>query len=328
MNKQKLKSAIAILPLVLAIIMPTLVRAANTPTVTWSQITTANSPSARVYPSMAYDPISGNVVLFGGYNGAYLNDTWIFDGANWSKVSTPVAPPVRTAATMAFDRVSRVIVLYGGYNGSNYLGDTWTWDGSTSTWTQASPTVSPTAVTGPMLFPDPVNGRVDEFGGFDGKFYQASIYQWSGTNWKQLHPAAVPYARSSAAVGTDPVRKSTVMFAGLGDVNPYNTWTWDGSNWTEQSPPVQPPGTRYGSSAAYDPHLQRVIVFGGAEGGIPLNDSWVWTGINWIQLVPTASPQGREGFGMAYDGKLQHIVIFGGQAGVGNFLGDSWQLNP
>src|SRR5690348_13103037 len=111
--------------------MPANLSAANTPTVTWSQITTANSPSARVYPSMAYDPISGHVILFGGYNGAYLNDTWTFDGTNWSKVSTSVAPPVRTAATMAFDRVSQKIVLFGGYNG-NYLGDTWTWDGSTS----------------------------------------------------------------------------------------------------------------------------------------------------------------------------------------------------
>jgi len=50
--------------------------------------------------------------------------------------------------------------------------------------------------------------------------------------------------------------------------------------------------------------------------------------INWIQVATTASPAGREGFSMAYDGALQHIVIFGGQAGVGNFLGDTWQLIP
>jgi hypothetical protein len=118
------------------------------------------------------------------------------------------------------------------------------------------------------------------------------------------------------------------MFAGLGDLNPYNTWTWDGSNWTQQTPAVQPPGTRYGSSGAYDPHLKHVIIFGGAEGGVPLNDTWVWTGVNWIQLTPMKSPLGREGFGMAYDVALQRMVIFGGQSGVGNFLGDTWELVP
>lgn len=327
MTDKKTTAVLAFTLLVITILAPTFSSAGTTPAVNWSQVTTANAPSPRGYPSMAFDSVSKKVVLFGGFDGAYLNDTWTFDGTNWTKVATGVAPPVRTAATMAFDRVSRKIVLFGGYNGSNYLGDTWLWDGSTSTWTQASPTISPKPVTGPMVFTDPVNGRVDEYGGFDGNFYELTMYQWNGTSWKHLNPATVPFARSSAAVGTDPVRKSTVLFAGLGDVNPYNTWTWDGSNWTLQSPPTQPPGTRYGSAAAYDSHLQRVLVFGGAEGGIPLNDTWAWTGINWVQLVPTNSPPAREGFGMAYDGALKMIVVFGGQAGS-SFLGDTWELMP
>src|SRR5437763_5007458 len=84
---------------VLAVVVPANVFAAGIPTVNWFQITTANSPSARSYPAMAYDAVSRKVVLFGGYNGVYLNDTWTFDGTNWTKIATPISPPVRTAAS-------------------------------------------------------------------------------------------------------------------------------------------------------------------------------------------------------------------------------------
>ena len=130
-------------------------------------------------------------------------------------------------------------VLFGGYNGTNYLDDTWLWDGSTLQWTQATPAHHPPAVTGPMLFPDP-NGRADLFGGYDGHFYQLTMWQWNGSDWTQLNPPSVPFARSSAAVATNTSTGQVVMFGGLASVNPNNTWTYDGTTWTEQSPAVQP----------------------------------------------------------------------------------------
>ena len=42
----------------------------------WTQITTANTPSARNQHGMAYDSVRGKVVLFGGYASGRLNDTW------------------------------------------------------------------------------------------------------------------------------------------------------------------------------------------------------------------------------------------------------------
>ncbi len=292
----------------------------------WVQLAPATSPSARAYASMAYDPVSQKVVLFGGYDGVYLNDTWTFDGTNWTKVETAAAPPVRTNAGMAFDRVNRVLVLFGGYNGQIFMGDTWTWNGATSTWKQVVASQSPKAVTGPMLFSDPVSGRVDVYGGFDGNFYQATTYQWSGTTWTNLNPPNPATARSIAVCATDAATKTTVMFGGLGDINPDNTWTWDGKTWTEQNPGTQI-GYRYGSPGVYDAHLRRVIVFGGGYGGADISDSWAWNGTDWAQLAPAHSPAAREGFGMAFDSVLQRTVIFGGQAGS-TLYGDTWELEP
>jgi len=68
-----------------------------------------------------------------------------------------------------------------------------------------------------MLFPDP-NGHVDYFGGFAPPFYQLTMWQWNGSDWTQLFPPTVPFARSSAAVATNPVTGQVVMFGGLADV--------------------------------------------------------------------------------------------------------------
>lgn len=305
-----------------AVCMPA--AAADSPT--WTQLFPANSPSPRFIGAMAYDPVSQKIVLFGGYDGRqYLNDTWTFDGTNWTQITTTVTPPVRTNASMAFDRDGAKLIMFGGYDGHNYLGDTWLWNGATSTWTQATNASGPTAVTGPMLFPDPVAKRVDNFGGFDGRFYQLTMYQWTGNTWKKLS-GPTPSARSVAATSANYAEGSVVMFDGLGDVNPYNTWTWDGTTWTQQFPTVQPESL-YSAGAAYDPALKAVIVFGGGTGGVDGNDTWQWQNGQWTQLVPAQSPPPREGHGMTTFRVSGHIIIFGGQQ-QGQLLNDTWEFTP
>src|SRR5438552_13576370 len=226
----------------------------------WIELSPNNPPPARSYLAMTYDPISAKIIAFGGFDGTgYLNDTWSFDGTSWAQIVTPSAPPARAAAQMTYDSVTHKVVLFGGYNGTNYLGDTWLWDGTRSRWTPVRTVHRPRAVTGPMLFPDP-NGRVDLFGGFDGHFYQLTMWQWNGSDWTQLFPAMVPYARSSAAVATNYFTHQVVLFGGLADVNPINTWTYDGKTWALQSAPTQPDWV-YAGSAAFDPNLNAVVLF-------------------------------------------------------------------
>src|SRR5438067_3460146 len=177
-----------------------------------------------------------------------------------------------------------------------------------------------------MLFPDP-NGRADLFGGFDGQFYQLTLWQWNGSDWTQLFPPTVPFARASAAVATNTSTGQVVLFGGLADVNPNNTWTYDGTTWTLQSPALQPLLV-YAASAAFDPGLQGVVLFGGGSGGVDQNTTWLWdqVGGTWIQLSTQHSPPAREGAGMAYDVALGRVILFGGQNNRGNF-NDTWELS-
>lgn len=300
----------------------TLCTAGATPT--WTELFPTTSPPARSYLAMAYDAASHKVVMFGGFGEAgYLNDTWTFDGTTWKNANTGPAPSPRTNMQMAYDRATRKVVLFGGYDGRRYLGDTWLWDGTTSTWTQASPLHSPQAVAGPMVFND-LGGRVDTMGGFDGQFYQNTMWQWSGRDWRKLHPSSVPSARSSAAVGVDYRSHEIVLYGGLADVNPLNTWTYDGATWTQESPTIQPL-TVYAASGVYDASLNSVLVFGGGDGGVDQNRTWSWTGSNWEQLSTVGVPGPREGAGMVYDVALGRTILFGGQNSEVP-VGDTWEL--
>ncbi len=291
----------------------------------WVRITTAVSPTARSGMAMAYDPISKEVVLFGGFSASgYLDDTWTFDGKtrSWTQQHPATAPPVRTAGNMAYDAVSHQLVLFGGYNGSTYLGDTWTWDGASSTWTQQNPAHPPVAVTGPSLFTDPLNGHADNFGGYDGFLYQLHTYQWTGSDWQLLQPKTTPGARGAAAAGLNAADHYVVLFGGLADINPNNTWEWNGTNWIEESP-AQQPVLLYDAGTAYDSMLKQVVLFGGGSGGVDQNQTWEWTGSTWVTIVTPTTPAPRELHGMTFDQQGARIVMFGGQDG-GTFLNDTW----
>src|SRR4030095_1833748 len=93
---------------------------------------------------------------------------------------------------MAYDEVTKKLVLFGGYDVVNWLGDTWIFDGATTTWTQAAPTSSPASATGPAFFTDPASGHVINFGGFALIFYHNETWEWTGSDWLQLNPATVP----------------------------------------------------------------------------------------------------------------------------------------
>jgi len=91
---------------------------------------------------MAYDPISGITILFGGETDAgVVGDQWSWNGVNWTELTPPQpAPSARKGAGMAFSRVDSGLVLYGGTAAAGYVTDTWIWNGTR--WTLATPSVS------------------------------------------------------------------------------------------------------------------------------------------------------------------------------------------
>jgi hypothetical protein len=278
-------------------------------------------PCKRTSTRMAWDPVTGDLVLFGGTAGplcpvaelAPLNDTWLFDGAIWHNCASCTAPPsARASQGLATDEDADNVVLFGG---------------NTSL-----------LVSGPEegLGPVDYNGETWVFTGISG--------QHDGS-WAQKVPPSPPCSRTSAGMSWDGAtgRHKVVLFGGQGTVSPgcagglYNdTWVWNASqgNWTLcQANCGSPPTKRFGHRMAWDPAIGpsgRAVMFGGTTQVLK-NDTGtidgVWTPCSGTCVNPLLYP--RCCVGLAYDPAVG-LLLFGGQYGdAGNRAeyGDTWYFD-
>lgn len=148
----------------------------------WQAMHPKTSPPGRSLASMAFDPMSRRVILFGGYGrtGQVLGDTWAWDGSDWTLLSPTVSPPARAGAAMTAFVSKREIVLVGGETQAP-LTDAWVWNGTT--WSQVA---SPSRRDRSSIAD--VGARVLLFGGTDES--RAGLCSgtpqtqiWDGTIW-------------------------------------------------------------------------------------------------------------------------------------------------
>jgi hypothetical protein len=121
---------------------------------------------------------------------------------------------------------------------------------------------------------------------------------------------------------------NVVLFGGSGAAGTLDdTWTWDGTTWTQQFPPVSPPARQVDIQAmAYDAATHTVVLFGGLNASLnPLGDTWTWDGIakTRTRQFPVTSPSPRR-VSIVYDTVTQTVVLFGGDNGAGMQYTDTW----
>ena len=110
----------------------------------WTNMKPAGElPPGRSDAGMAYDPVSGRVILFGGVDSDFncFDDTWSYDpeANTWSKYATASGPSARSGLGLAYDPHSRQIVLFGGIDSQLVCyNDTWTFDSGAGTWTEVA----------------------------------------------------------------------------------------------------------------------------------------------------------------------------------------------
>jgi hypothetical protein len=176
-------------------------------------------------------------VLFGGYDGQYLGDTWTWNGTTWTEQDTPTAPAPRDTGSFTYDAATGTGLLYGGFNGSTTFTDTWSWNGST--WTQLSTTASPGQVmAGWQMAYDAGTGQVLLFGGHrqQANTNTRLTWSWNGTTWTRLTPAAAPSDRAYASMTYDSATQQIILFGGQGDpldTYPCTMWAWNGTTWQQ-----------------------------------------------------------------------------------------------
>ncbi len=168
----------------------------------WVQVVTATSPDRRwLVNNGVYVPGLG--VIFHGGNawdatGATYrsNETWLYTGSDWVPISS--AGPRGQNMMMVYREAQNDLLLHGGqyYDASNAslgtLGQTWSFDLGTFTWTQLNPLTTPynssnvaQGLFAAMAYYTPRTSKTVVHGGNGGGSSNLT-WEFDGTDWKDI----------------------------------------------------------------------------------------------------------------------------------------------
>ncbi|MCI4318609.1 MAG: PKD domain-containing protein [Thermoplasmata archaeon] len=300
------------------------------------------TPGDRTQPSFAYDPNLGKVVMFGGYDGngnTQRGDTWTFQNDTWTDLTSSVtgAPSARWGGQMVWDPSDQLLVMFGGRTQSQFLNDTWTFNGTA--WVNVSSSVAPAPRAHYEMAYDPVDqyillvgGDVENFGTGTWSLYN-DTWSWSNGTWTNISglvTGTLP-PRIDGQASYDPWNNSVVVEAGApaegcvvgSPVTAYRTdraWSYPSS--------VGPQNVSQGMMT-YDPLGPFLFAYGGElmqTAGCPqTNETWVRANGTWVEITAAAGlpPTARYLSGIAYDAHDQEVVLFGGNS-LGGYMSDTW----
>lgn len=187
---------------------------------------------------------------------------------------------------MAYDAQSDRMILFGGLANPSWgvwtqSNQTWAYDFDSNTWTNMSPSVSPSVGAGVAIAYDAHADRVVLFGGFVSSYSDPSdktwVYDFDSNTWTWMDPRVHPYCRMRHSMVYDAKSDLVILYGGY-DSN-WDTWAYDCENntWLDLDP-YNRPSPRCDHAMAYDVQSDRVILFGGGPGyyGEYRDETWVF----------------------------------------------------
>jgi hypothetical protein len=301
----------------------------------WTNVTPslgAPIPPRRSGQTMAYDPVSRTVILFGGLNDSlnYLGDTWEWNTVTraWAVQTPPTSPSPRQGAKMVYDALNGRLVLFGGVDLNTFFQQTWVWNLSARTWSQLAPTNSPSGRTFHGMVYNTFNSRVTVFGGIGyacpgvGDSCPtdfSDLWELTATGptptWTLIAPGGSgPAGRGWMGIAYDSAANRIVMYGGFKNIQPQfsygDTWSFSGGVWTQiYAHPTSPPLVRDSHQLVYDITRNRMVLFGGY-----LADVWEFAGSTWTHVLTTGWPPAQDRHAMAYDSDRDVTWMVGGGA--------------
>jgi len=245
-----------------------------------------SAPVTGIGFTVADDPATGQVVLFGGVgDGA---NTWLWVAGHWVLARPPTSPPGRIDASAAYDPETEQVLLFGGgdarVNGSPSFDDTWAWDGYTWTELERLSHGEPIGEGSSMAWDDALDEMVlvtsaDDTSGND------ETWVWSGSGWVLQVQGDVAPSAFDLAMAFDPVTRSLIAEgccatpqSPLGALD--TTWRWNGRRWIQLAGTAEP---LPGSSLALDPSTGHLALCNcGPMLALPALASW--TGTKWALM--------------------------------------------
>lgn len=233
-----------------------------------------------------------------------------------------------------YDTVRGVTVLYGAGPSSGTKYDTYEWDGVD--WTQklanSPPTVPDSGFVSSTMAYHASTGKMVMVGGhtvggppvYD--HFQTYTYDYTVPSWTLQSPAHHPADSihpQNMGLAPYPDTGKVVLFGGISNVgNQSYTWTWDGTDWTQESPTHVPAATE-----------APCLWYDKGRGVVGLLDrnlhTWEWDGTDWTQIFPATSPTESPCQGVWCEG-LGVIIFYGGTESTSTPStqnSDTWQYD-
>jgi hypothetical protein len=250
----------------------------------------------------------------------------------WVELSPAHAPSPRRDFGFAYDTARQKSVLYSQEFGNT--NDTWEWDGTD--WTEVldgSVNSPPAHIGGTFLFPmslayHAASAKMVLIAGYVvGSVYtqfQTWTYDYTVPGWTHEAPTHTPPSidhRQQIGLAAYPDNGTVVMFGGVKTPPAYldETWTWDGTDWTQHFPASSPAGGP-DPTMWYDASRSVVGVFD------RVGNTWEWDGTNWTQRFPATSPGvSTPPPHLALCASLSTLLAFG--AGLNTETADTWSYD-
>jgi fructose-specific component phosphotransferase system IIB-like protein len=272
---------------------------------------TDTAPNRQSHEAI-YDPVSGDMVIFGGDSSlpkTFTDDhVFIVTNANGlaSGTWTQEGPAPRYHQSGIYDVATDQMMIFGGETASGPVGDMWS--------------VSGIVAAGQTITTTPFH-------------------------WVQVFPSGTaPSARYGHAAAYDGLGNHMMLFGGGSSATAClnDSWVLDDANsadgvpsWVQLSPSGTLPSPRMSFTNQYDPTTNTLIIFGGANCASGyLSDVWVLSNANgspgtptWTQLSPSGTgPSARENASSIYDSTNNVLTLYAGDAGSTG-LSDVWTLS-
>ncbi|MBL8896202.1 MAG: hypothetical protein JNM84_01180 [Planctomycetes bacterium] len=294
---------------------------------TWQPIATTNTPPARHWAAIAFDPSWSTPLVACGFdqrgtNVFALDDAWRLQGTLWLPAGALGAANARGHASAAGDLPNGELVLFGGSGltafGPQPFGDTWTKVGSS--WNQIDigralddRTIGATAY-------DPARRRTLAI---TWKANVTTTWEHDGQRWTAFPNATSPSYDSPAVY--DPRTGDIVLVDGGG-----TTWLWDGVRWTLGASGLPSSTNR---ALAWDGARVLLVEGGTISGGSPTS-IWFWDGPTrtWTPGSAGQIPPGGFEPQLAYDERRGVVALFyensfGGPTAHYEWNGASWSTS-
>lgn len=312
----------------------------------WSdrELTAAN-PSERQQHALAFDPVSGTTLLFGGADASGyvgLDDTWEWDGKKWAVRMPAAKPSARMRTAMAYDPARKSIVLFGGrdVNGAQ-RDDMWEW--TAGMWKQIPVSGGPSTRDGHAMATDSARNKVILYGGvvnqrpmpgIRGFFtpFRNDVWEWDGATgiWKDRSPpvgSLAPNPHPEASIGFDEARRKMVLLSVTPGDQPDIVWEWDvdSGGWSQRKTTGRGRQDSPIAVGVVDSIRRKSLLLNTGDGLAGAAPLWELDSVSalWTNRMTKPSPSARAATAMAFDSVRGVVVLVGGTSGAD----ETWEFS-